>query len=135
MTTQAIAEARPQAHPRRDAAERLLDYADYLGGADRALLRAIFDRGLTAAEFARAMDQPPRSVRQRVQRLVERVGSARFQFVMRNRYAWSTARRQVAESIFLRGLTQRRASALLGLSLHQVRQEVERIRTLYEYQR
>ena len=30
---------------------------------------------------------------------------------------------------------QRRTAAQLGLSLHQVRQEVERIQTLYEYQR
>ena len=135
MTTQALAEPKPEVRPCRDAAERLLDYADYLGGADRALLRAIFDRGLTAAEFARAMKQPPRTVRQRVQRLVELVGSGRFQFVMRNRYAWTRARRQVAESIFLRRLTQRRTAARLGLSLHQVRQEVERIQTLYEYQR
>ncbi len=135
MITQATAEARPQNHPCRDSAERLLNYADYVGGADRALLRAIFDRGLSAAEFARAMGQPPRTVRQRVQRLVERVGSARFQFVMRNRYAWSRSRRQVAESIFLRRLTQRRTAARLSMSLHQVRREVERIQTLYEYQR
>ncbi len=134
MTTQAIAGPRPQAYRHRDAAEKLLDYADFLESADRALLRAIFDRGLSATEFARAMGQPPRRVRQRVQRLVQRLGSTPFQFVLRNRYAWSAARRQVAESIFLRGLTQRRAAAQLGLSLHQVRQEIERVRALYECQ-
>ncbi len=140
MTTQALAGPTPTTAPiprpprHRDTAERLLSYADLLDRADRALLLAIFDRGLSAAEFARAMDQPPRTVRQRVQRLVERIGSARFQFVIRNRYGWPTARRQVGQAVFLRGLTQRRAAAQLGLSLHQVRQEIERIRTLYRYQ-
>ena len=73
-------------------------------------------------------------MRRRVQRLVERIGSASFQFVMRNCDGWPSSRRQVGESIILRGSTQRRAAVQLGLSLHQVRQEIERIRALYEYQ-
>ena len=134
MTTEAIAGPKARIQARRASAERLLDYADHLDGSDRALLRAVFDRGLTSTDLARVIGQEPRAVRRRVQRLVERIGSASFQFVMRNCDGWPSSRRQVGESIILRGSTQRRAAVQLGLSLHQVRQEIERIRALYEYQ-
>ena len=134
MTTEAIAGPKARIQARRASAERLLDYADHLDGSDRALLRAVFDRGLTSTDLARVIGQEPRAVRRRVQRLVERIGSASFQFVMRNRDGWPLSRRQVGESNILRGSTQRRAAMQLGLSLHQVRSEIERIRALYEYQ-
>ena len=134
MTTEAIAGPQTQIQARRASAERLLDYADHLDGSDRALLRAVFDRGLTAADLARVIGQEPRAVRRRVQRLVERIGSASFQFVMRTCDGWPSSRRRVGESIILRGSTQRGAAVQLGLSLHQVRREIERIRALYEYQ-
>ena len=125
-------QARIQA--RRASAERLLDYADHLDAPDRALLRAVFDRGLTSTDLARVIGQEPRAVRRRVQRLVGRIGSASFQFVMRNCDGWPSSRRQVGELIILRGSTQRGAAVQLGLSLHLVRREIEHIRALYEYQ-
>ncbi len=134
MITEALAGPQTQIQARRASAERLLDYANHLDASDRALLRAVFDRGLTSTDLAEVIGQEPRAVRRRVQRLVERIGSASFQFVMRNCDGWPSSRRRVGESIILRGSTQRRAAVQLGLSLHQVRQEIERIRALYEYQ-
>ena len=134
MTTEAVAGRQTQIQARRVSAERLLDYADHLEGSDRALLRAVFDRGLTSTDLARVIGEEPRAVRRRVQRLVERIGSASFQFVMRNCEGWPSSRRRVGESIVLRGSTQRQAAVQLGLSLHQVRREMEHIQALYEYQ-
>ncbi|MCH8315562.1 MAG: winged helix-turn-helix transcriptional regulator, partial [Planctomycetes bacterium] len=76
MTTEAIAGPQAQIQARRASAERLLDYADHLDASDRALLRAVFDRGLTSTDLAEVIGQEPRAVRRRVQRLVERIGSA-----------------------------------------------------------
>lgn len=117
---------------RRGVVERLLDRADYLTASDRALLRGIYDRGMDAAEVARVMGSRPRGVRQRVQRLIEHVNSPGFSFILRAGRRWPHTRRRVGELIFLQGLTQRDAAARLGISLHHVRREVERIRALID---
>jgi DNA-directed RNA polymerase specialized sigma24 family protein len=113
-------------------AECLLDLADHLPSSDRALLRGIYDRGMTAADLARVAGQRPHTVRQRVQRLVERIGSPGFIFVLRSSRRWPQVRRNVGELVFLQGYSQRAAATTLGLSLHRVRQEVDHIRLLLD---
>jgi DNA-directed RNA polymerase specialized sigma24 family protein len=124
----------PAAEPRqlRDAAERILDLADHLAAPDRALLRGIYDRGMTAADLARVLGRRPRGVRRRVQRLVQRIGSPRFMFIVRNRRRWPKVRRSIAEMVFLQGRSQRDAAETLGLGVHRVRREVDRIRLLID---
>ena len=117
---------------RRLIAEKVVMRAEFLDSADRALLQAVFDRGMTAAEIARATGEKPQSMRRRVQRLVERLGSNPYQFVMRQKKDWPPCQQKVGESVFLRGLSHRETSQLLGISLHSVRREVERIRSLYD---
>ena len=117
---------------RRLIAENLIIRAEFLDSADRALLQAVFDRGVTAAEIARAIGERPEALRRRIQRLVVRLGSDPYQFVMRQLSQWPSCQRKVGESVFLRGLSQREASQHLGMSLHRVRREVERIRGLYD---
>lgn len=113
-------------------AEKVVLRAAFLDSADQALLQAVFDRGVTAAEFARAMGERPRAMRRRVQRLVERLGSNPYQFVMRQIKDWPPCQQRVAESVFLKGLSHREASQHLGMSLHKVRREVDRIQSLYD---
>ena len=43
---------------RRLIAEKVVMRAEFLDSADRALLQAVFDRGITAAEIARAIGEP-----------------------------------------------------------------------------
>ena len=50
MITEALAGPQTQIQARRASAERLLDYANHLDASDRALLRAVFDRGLTSTK-------------------------------------------------------------------------------------
>ena len=122
------------AEPRqmRGAVERMLDLAEHLPASDRALLRGIYDRGMTAAELARMLGLRPRGVRARIQRLVERIGSPRFAFIVRNRGRWPRVRRCIAEMVFLQGRSQREAAETLGLGVHRVRREVDRIRLLID---
>ncbi len=116
----------------RMMAEKVVMRAVFLDSADRALLQAVYDKGITAAEFARAMGERPEAMRRRVQRLVERLGSNPYQFVMRQLNDWPPCQRRVAESVFLKGLSHREASQQLGISLHKVRRQVERIQSLYD---
>jgi DNA-directed RNA polymerase specialized sigma24 family protein len=117
---------------RRGVIERLLDRANYLTSSDRALLRGIYDRGMDASDVARVMGRRPRGVRQRVQRLVEHLNSPDFTFILRAGRRWPKTRRRVGELVFLQGLTQREAAARLGISLHHLRREIERIRALID---
>lgn len=113
-------------------AEGLLDLADHLPSSDRALLRGVYDRGMTPVDLARAVGQRPHTVRQRLQRLVERIGSPGFIFVLRSSRRWPRVRRDVGQLVFLQGCSQRAAATRLGLSLHRVRQEVDHIRLLLD---
>ncbi len=133
MIFEASADEAARLRQQRALAERILDYVDPLRTGDRALLRAIYDRGMTASDFARAVGQRPRTVRRRVQRLLERIGSDHFQFVLRQRQDWPSTRRRVAELVFLQGASQRQTAASTGLSLHQIRQEIARIRFLIDH--
>ena len=114
-------------------AKKVVMRAEFLAPADKALLEAVFERGINAGEFAGAIDKNgPETMRRRVQRLVERLGSSPYQFVMRQLKDWPPMQRKVGESVFLRGLSQREASQQLGMPIHGVRREVERIQSIYD---
>jgi len=117
---------------RRDGVERVLDLAEHLEPSDRALLSAIYERGMTATAFAEAAGQKARTVRYRVRKLLDRVSSPGYRAIVAQREAWPRERQRVAEAVFLAGRTQRDAAKRLGMSLHQVRTEIERIRGLIE---
>ena len=121
-----------QPHQMRGTVERLLDLAEHLPDPDRALLRGIYDRGMSAADLARVLGRRPRGIRRHVQRLVERIGSPRFMFIVRNRRRWPKVRRSIAEMVFLQGRSQREAAEALGLGVHRVRREIDRIRLLID---
>ncbi len=120
---------------RIDFAHRLLDLAEYLPDEDRALLQAVYDRGMRPTEFARAIRARPRAIRHRVRGLVERVSSPLFQFVATQQDAWTSQRRLIAQLNVLRGRSQREVARRLGVSLHLVRQELLCIRALCEGER
>lgn len=124
--------ANPMGRERRDQIERFLQWAEHLDEHDRALVRAIYDRGMPAAEVARATRSEPRVVRRRLRQVTERMTCEAFAAVLRLRAGWPAARRAVAEAVWLRGRTQREAARETGLSLHHVRQEIERIRAALE---
>lgn len=130
---------------RREQIQLLLDRAELaeLPANERALLHAAFVDGHSAIEIAalaRSASGAPvggevvtaRSVRRRIRRLVERVMSPRFLYVVRHQGAWPQNRRRVAEACVLRGLSLRDAAAELGLSLHVVRRQHEVIETLFD---
>jgi DNA-directed RNA polymerase specialized sigma24 family protein len=116
----------------RTAIEQALRLADRLAPADRDLMRAVYERGMSAEAFARAAGRSPRSVRGRLRRLIERMTSQPFRFVALHQRRWPAQRRRVAELVILQGLGLRAAAARAGMSIHHVRREIDRVRALIE---
>ena len=125
---------RKRLQDQRRMLERVIDRADHLEKSDRALLRGVYDRGMTISDLARVAGHDPRRVQHRVRRLTMRLSSPAFVFVLRHGREWPADRRRVAESIILEGATQCRAAEKLGLSIHCVRLEIDRVRLLFEQQ-
>ena len=119
---------------RRNDSERLVQLAEHLAPSDRALVCSIYKRGLTASELAQAIGTRPRTVRERVQRLVQRLNSPTFLYVLHRRHTWPLRRRRIAEAVFLRGECQRGVAAQMQVTVHVVRREAERIRAIAEAQ-
>jgi DNA-directed RNA polymerase specialized sigma24 family protein len=112
--------------------ERITQYADHLGHADRAMIKGVFERGMSPTAFAAANERSPKHVFRRLRRALDRLNSPMLDFILRHRAEWPEFRRRVAEAIFIRGQKQREAAQFLGTSLYQVRQEAHRIRVMFE---
>jgi DNA-directed RNA polymerase specialized sigma24 family protein len=116
----------------RDHAEQLAALARHLPPADRDIVLAVYECGLSVAALARAAGRDPRVLRGRLRRLALRLASAPFRFVLAHQHEWPARRRRVAALIVLHGHSERATAARLGLSLHHVRREIDRVRALVE---
>lgn len=116
---------------RAEIIERVLRRLDPLPDRDRLLVESIYRDGRSAVEVSRLMGAPTRTVRRRVRRIVARVLSDRFVFVLSQRDAWPVACRRVADACFIEGRSLREAAEDLRLSLHQVRRHWVGIEAMY----
>ena len=110
--------------------QRLLDLSQHLPEEDRALIKAIYERGMKPNDFARAIKISPRSMRYRLQSLMLRMRSPLYQYVIKHTGGWSQRRQTIANHVVLRGQSQRKTAQCLSLSVHRIRQELSRIRIL-----
>lgn len=133
-----------------EAARRVLDRCPHLPGPDRVLLELVFRDGRSVAEVAMlrsgrsaaagpagygesaagaggdeeslgAARRRAASLRRRVRRLVRRVLSREFLFVIHHRAGWTRSMRDVATACWIEGHSMRSAARHLSLSLHEVR--------------
>lgn len=112
--------------------ERLVERAAWLMPDDRAIIQAMFRDNLTASEVAALRGEPVRQLRRRVRSLVTRMGSSRFEYVVRQRESWPTMRRRVATAVVLQGRSLREAAEHLQMSFHCVRKEMQVVSALSE---
>lgn len=137
---------------RRDYARTLLDRAAWLPAGDRELVEAVFGEGLSViAYLRRCRDRglepastrgapaggsvSARMARRRLRRLVERVLSPRFAFVVTHRTSLGATRRRVAMACIVQGRSLREAAGMLGLSLHAVRRHIDAVEALFTAER
>jgi hypothetical protein len=128
---------RKQARHLRDIVPGRLEPLD---PADAAILRAVFERGVAVASLiatTRGQDEmrfqsKARSMRRRVRRLVARVLSPSYLFVMRNEQQIPPPLRRVARLSVLQGRTQREVADELRLSLFETRRRIIAMRALID---
>ena len=114
--------------------EELLRMSKLLEPADGALIQAVYGRGMTTGEFAQAMGCSRRQVSKRLKRVVRRIRSPLFRFVVEHERRWPFDRRTIAQSVILRGRTQRQTAQLLSVSVHYVRMELVAVKLLFEHE-
>ncbi|HLP84346.1 MAG TPA: hypothetical protein VK157_08345 [Phycisphaerales bacterium] len=116
----------------RDVVERVVSRAQLLPPRERAMVEGVYLRQLSAVDIGRELDIPPRIVRRDVRIIVRRMLSPIFAFVMVHRDAWSGHRRQVAQLVYIEGMSLRAVAAVIGLSFHKTRRHDEAIRLTFE---
>lgn len=114
----------------RELCELIVSRAAWLPPEERALVRAIYADGKTAADLARIAGETPRDIRRRVRRLVARVTRPEFALVVNHRDRWPAPRRHIATSVVLQGRTLRATSRFLQLPYHAVRTEMRVVQAL-----
>ncbi len=117
---------------RREWADLVVERAASLDPADAAVLRAVYGDGRPIKELAAMLGVPPRAMSRRIHRLVRRVMSPPFEFVVRFAHNWTSERRRVAFSIVVRGMPLRQTAAEVGLSLYEVRRHYAAVMALVE---
>lgn len=117
---------------RREMADLIVERSQVLPRDDAGLLQCIYGDGRSISALAPMLGCDARKLRRRVRRLVERVNSNEFVFVLSYRQNWTPSRRRVAEACFIRGLSIRQAASDLRLSYHTVRRHLEAVRALMQ---
>lgn len=105
----------------RREADAILRRAGRLLAEDRVLLGMVFGDGRSAASVARLMGMSGKRVRARVRRLLARIDSPLFRYVMENAERWPEAQRVVGIALFVEGRSIRGAACHLGMSYYTVR--------------
>jgi hypothetical protein len=116
----------------KSLARHILERAAILAPAERHLLEATFHDGLSCALLAAQLGREPRGLRREVRALTRRVLDPRFAFVAALAPRWRPTRRRVAEAVFLRGLSLRKAARELGMSLYSVRLHRDAVQSVFE---
>jgi len=116
----------------RDLAELLVARAEHLLPEDQALITAVYQDNLTAAQVAQLKGCPARTIRRRLRVLIQRLLSPRYQFVASRLDRWPPTRKRVARACVLQGHTLRAAAESLGVSLHTVRRHMDAVAAQHE---
>ena len=115
---------------RRNYIERLLDRAKYLDESDHALIAQVYQYGSSISGIARVSGQSASNLRRHVARLLKRMNSPLFTFMMAHGDLLPGPTRKIATLVVLKGCSQRRAASLSGQTLHRVRKHLQTLRAL-----
>lgn len=116
----------------RQLAEQVLIRSAYLDPADRALLQQVLDKQVRCADVAVVAGRSTRTVQRRVAAMIRRLTDPAVVHILRHHRRWDPITAEVALAVCVRRWTLRQTADHLDLSLHQVRQHIERVKTLVE---
>ena len=111
--------------------DQLLRAAEHFHDTDRLLVEQVYRHGLRVSDIARLSDQEPRGLRRRLRRLVARARDPLFRFVAGRWDMIPPDAQPVAKRVVLQGWSLRDAARLTGRTLHEVRQDMQAVHTLF----
>lgn len=117
---------------RRERAELVVRRAEHLPPEDRAVLAAVFEDGMTVKGLAMLMGVEPRKLGRRVKRLVRRVMSDRYIFVVSHRETWPAVRRRLATASIIHGRSIKSAAAEAGTTFYNARKQLDAVNALVD---
>ena len=115
---------------RQTLAEVVLQRAEWLDSSDRALIEQVFGRGGRPREMAAILQVSPRTVQRRIRELVRRLTDPQVLVVLRRQGRWDRTIGSVALAHWVRRRTYRQIGAEKGLTLYEVRQQIQFARGL-----
>ncbi len=113
-------------------ADAILRHLDAIPEEQQRRLRAVFERGMRVSELARLSGLDAKRLRVQMHRLVARLLSERFRFILSHARDLSPTRRRIAIHCFIHGRSLRSAAQELHLSMHAVRRHHVAILALCE---
>ncbi len=115
---------------KRELADRVLMRSAWVDPPERELLEQVLGRGVRPESIAAVSGVSTRTIQRRVASLVKRLTHPDVEMVLRRHGRWAPKTSSVALAIWVRKRTLRDTSMELGLSLHEVRQQVQLVRGL-----
>lgn len=116
----------------RHRIEQVLMRAEYLDQPDRALLDQVLARNVRPRQIAAVTGCTARCVQRRVRRLVLHLTDPAVLHILRNHRKWEASTGRVALCVLVQRRTLRDTAGELNLSLHEVRQCVQKVKGLLE---
>lgn len=114
--------------------EQIVRLAQSLPADDRLLLERRFADGLTAVDIARRSRRSAASIRQRIDRLTQRLASPEFRFTLLHQNKLPRTMRRTATLLFIQGRSMRETAELTKKTLHRVRCDRATLQTLARVQ-
>ena len=110
--------------------QMLRDLGAGLSAPDQRVLTAFLVGGVPTAAIAASLQCSRRTVTRRVHKLLQRMNSPTYLYVLRQGSLLSRRQREVAKALFLEGQSIRQAARATGESIHYVRRTRRRIQML-----
>lgn len=111
----------------RGQVDLILQRAEQLDRADRALLEQALAHGIKPRDIAAVSGKNVRTVQRRLQKLVQRLTCEATSCILRQSWTWPPLTRRIAIGLWIKGWTMRETADRLQVSLHRVRRERDRI--------
>ncbi len=114
--------------------EQIVRLAQALPADDRLLLERRYADGLTVTDIARRSRRSAKSIRQRIDRLTQRLASPEFRFTLLYQDKLPRTMRRSATLLFIQGRSLRETAQLTKKTLHRIRCDRAYLQTIARVQ-
>jgi len=117
------------------SADLMIARAELLSPRDRALVEAVMLKNQSAEEIGQIAGINPRTVRYHIHKLTKRMSSQKFLDAARLMLYLNPREAEVVRRYYCQGQSLRTVAEAMGLTLHQVRREIDRLHGEMAYHR